>query len=69
MLETNSLILDGTHVRVFASELEPGDIDAFGETVGHVEWSSQQDYVWVHYIGGASNLYRADSTILVRVDE
>lgn len=66
--EENKFVVDGSHERVFVCELEPGDVNVFGEMVTQVlVYEHTRSGVQVQFAHGETIYYRkASSTVLIR---
>lgn len=65
-VETNGLILAGTHERVFAVELESGDVTAFGETVARIDRvAGPKPAVFVHMTNGQVSVCRGEGATML----
>lgn len=67
MAERNALVASGEFVRVFVAEVQPGEVDAFGETVASVVFVGER--VGLSFESGRVASYRDPAaTILIRTD-
>lgn len=62
---TNPLIADGSHERIFAAEVIPGDVNAFGEEVASVHRHGDT-LVIITYTNGFVERARPAATRLMR---
>jgi hypothetical protein len=63
-VENNSLVRDGSHVRVFVADLEPGDVTAFGETVVRTQ-RLRDERVLVYLSTGQVTTYRNPGAVIL----
>ena len=62
------IVIDGIRYgRVYVCELEPGMVNAFGETVESIQRITD-DRTWVMFTNGQINVYaRAEATMLIEL--